>query len=60
MIALAGHISRATVERYSQVRMAAKREAVETRRLNPKSSQKPKSDGGTRESTRVERPPPIQ
>lgn len=29
MMALMGHISRAMIERYSHIRMAAKREAVE-------------------------------
>lgn len=32
MMALAGHLSRAMLERYSHVRMKAKREAVETMR----------------------------
>lgn len=34
ILALAGYINRAMVERHSQVGMAAKREAMETRRLN--------------------------
>ena len=36
MLALLGHMSRAMLERYSHVRMAAKREAVEVLSLKPK------------------------
>jgi integrase len=36
MLALAGHMSRAMLERYSHIRMAAKREAVETLSLSGK------------------------
>jgi len=35
MLALAGHMSRAMLERYSHIRMAAKREAVEALTLTP-------------------------
>jgi integrase len=46
MLALAGHMSRAMLERYSHIRMAAKREAVEALRLTPKTTSEPeKSDG---------------
>ena len=47
MLALMGHMSRAMLERYSHIRMAAKREAVEALNLNPK--EKPKSDQTTPE-----------
>ncbi len=36
MLALAGHMSRAMLERYSHIRMAAKREAVEALNITPK------------------------
>jgi integrase len=36
MLAIMGHMSRAMLERYSHIRMAAKREAVESLRLGPK------------------------
>jgi hypothetical protein len=36
MLALMGHMSRAMLERYSHIRMAAKREAVETLSLRTK------------------------
>jgi integrase len=36
MLAIMGHMSRAMLERYSHIRMAAKREAVESLRLSPK------------------------
>ena len=35
MLSLAGHMSRAMLERYSHIRMAAKREAVESLRSTP-------------------------
>jgi len=41
MLALMGHMSRAMLERYSHIRMAAKRDAVEALAFAPKS---PKSD----------------
>jgi hypothetical protein len=39
MLALAGHMSRATLERYSHIRMAAKRDAVESLSLSKKCSE---------------------
>src|ERR1039458_1937759 len=42
MLALAGHMSRAMLERYSHIRMAAKREAVES--LAAPKQETPKSD----------------
>ena len=51
MLALAGHMSRAMLERYSHIRMAAKREAVES--LNSKPS---KPDGVVQESVQVAKP----
>jgi integrase len=38
MLAIMGHMSRAMLERYSHIRMAAKREAVEALRMTPKAS----------------------
>ena len=35
MLALMGHMSRAMLERYSQIRMAAKRTAIESLTLTP-------------------------
>ncbi len=58
MLALAGHMSRAMLERYSHIRMAAKREAVEALNLNPREPQK--SDGVTKESSKVGLPSGIQ
>ena len=47
MLALAGHRSRAMLERYSHIRMAAKREAVESLPITRPAS---KSDGVVQES----------
>jgi integrase len=44
MLALAGHMSRAMLERYSHIRMAAKREAVEALSLTPRKASKPETD----------------
>lgn len=41
MLALAGHMSRAMLERYSHIRLAAKREAVEALSLTPKLAAQP-------------------
>jgi hypothetical protein len=43
MLALMGHMSRAMLERYSHIRMAAKRTAVESLAFTPK----PKTDEPT-------------
>jgi integrase len=51
MLALAGHMSRAMLERYSHIRMAAKREAVEA--LSAKPKEPPKSDVVPKESPKV-------
>ncbi|MFN0166717.1 MAG: tyrosine-type recombinase/integrase [Bryobacteraceae bacterium] len=53
MLSLMGHMSRAMLERYSHIRMAAKREAVEALSLTPKEAQfAPVSDGvGTKMGT---------
>jgi len=51
MLALAGHMSRAMLERYSHIRMAAKREAMES--LNSKAQESPNPTGVTKESTKV-------
>jgi len=41
MLALMGHMSRAMLERYSHIRMAAKRTAVEALSFKPKAASKP-------------------
>jgi len=51
MLALMGHMSRKMLERYSHIRMAAKRTAVES--LAAPKAEIPKSDGVTKESTKV-------
>ena len=43
IMALAGHLSRATLERYSHIRMNAKRQAVESLSLKPKVQPTPQS-----------------
>jgi integrase len=44
MLALMGHMSRAMLERYSHIRMAAKRTAVESLTLKPKAAAVPTND----------------
>jgi hypothetical protein len=51
MLALAGHMSRAMLERYSHIRMAAKHEAVEALSLTPKPA--PNSGEVVQESVQV-------
>ena len=51
MLAIMGHMSRKMLERYSHIRMAAKRTAVES--LTAPKAGTPKSDGVTKESTKV-------
>jgi integrase len=51
MLALAGHMSRAMLERYSHIRMAAKREAVESLSITKPAAAK--SDGVVQESVQV-------
>jgi integrase len=55
MLAIMGHMSRAMLERYSHIRMAAKREAVEALRLRPQSA-----DGVPKEVPKVAATPKIQ
>lgn len=57
MLAIMGHMSRAMLERYSHIRMAAKREAVESLRLTPKGKT---TDGVPTVSPTVELPPTVQ
>jgi len=57
MLAIMGHMSRAMLERYSHIRMAAKREAVEALSFKPKAE---KPDGHVKESPKVEILPTIQ
>lgn len=57
MLALMGHMSRAMLERYSHIRMAAKREAVEslmTKKERP-TADPAKSDGVRQELPKVSR-----
>ena len=51
MLALAGHMSRALLERYSHIRMAAKREAVKALSL---AKAEPVSGRAVKESAKVE------
>ncbi len=61
MLALAGHMSRAMLERYSHIRMAAKREAVEALSLTPKTKSEPeKSDGAPTKSPTVAQSGKVQ
>jgi hypothetical protein len=56
MLAIMGHMSRAMLERYSHIRMAAKRTAVDSLRLPDLSDPEPQSpepNGVTKESTKV-------
>src|ERR1017187_5897563 len=57
MLALAGHMSRAMLERYSHIRMAAKRTAVEALSITPAAA---KSDGVVQESVQVAESAKIQ
>jgi hypothetical protein len=57
MLALAGHMSRAMLERYSHIRMAAKREAVESLSITKPAAAK--SDGVVQESVQVTQPAKI-
>jgi site-specific recombinase XerD len=57
MLAIMGHMSRAMLERYSHIRMAAKREAVKALVL-PKVA--PVSEAGPKDSPKVEQPRSIQ
>jgi integrase len=52
MLALMGHMSRVMLERYSHIRMAAKREAVLALGLRSKATL-PKSDGHAKEFPKV-------
>jgi len=51
MLALMGHMSRAMLERYSHIRMAAKRTAVEA--LMPASDSRKKANEVVQESVKV-------
>ena len=57
MLSLMGHMSRAMLERYSHIRMAAKREAVESLSVRPKT---PKMEVVSTVSTTVDPPGQIQ
>ncbi len=52
MLSLAGHMSRAMLERYSHIRMAAKRDAVAC--LNSRPNGSPRPDEVPKVSTKVE------
>ena len=58
MLSLMGHISRQMMEHYSHIRMAAKRAAVESLSITPKSAIQPK--GHVKESPQVEEMEAIQ
>jgi integrase len=53
IMALAGHLSRATLERYSHIRMNAKRQAVESLSLKPKVEQTPQRSPQSEETAPV-------
>jgi integrase len=57
MLAIMGHMSRAMLERYSHIRMAAKKEAVKALSYKPKAE---KTDAHVQESPQVELKPTIQ
>jgi hypothetical protein len=57
MLAIMGHMSRAMLERYSHIRMAAKREAGESLNLTPKTKT---TNGVPQVSPNVEPLPIIQ
>jgi integrase len=57
MLSIMGHMSRAMLERYSHIRMAAKREAVESLRVSPRKST---SDHPPKEVPKVNRPATLQ
>ena len=57
MLSLMGHMSRAMLERYSHIRMAAKREAVESLSTRPKAA---KPEVVSTVSTTVDQPGQIQ
>jgi len=54
MLSIMGHMSRAMLERYSHIRMAAKRQAVEALSVTPKKP--PKSKGVLQEVPKVKKP----
>jgi hypothetical protein len=57
VVSLMGHMSRAMLERYSHIRMAAKREAVESLSVRPKTA---KTEVVSTVSTTVDQPGQIQ
>ena len=57
MLSLAGHMSRAMLERYSHIRMAAKRTAVESLSITKPAAAK--SDGVVQESVQVAKPAKV-
>jgi integrase len=57
MLSLMGHMSRAMLERYSHIRMAAKREAVESLSMRPKTA---KTEAVSTVSTTVEQSGRLQ
>jgi integrase len=57
IMALAGHLSRAMLERYSHIRMNAKRQAVESMSRRPKVKPGPQSSGPSEQEPRQFAPP---
>jgi integrase len=53
IMALAGHLSRAMLERYSHIRMNAKRQAVEAMSLKPKVQLAPQSSAPSEQEPRI-------
>ena len=50
-MAIAGHLSRAMLERYSHIRMNAKRQAMESLTLKPRPLGQPTNETGRRNPT---------
>jgi hypothetical protein len=52
-MALAGHLSRAMLDRYSHIRMNAKRQAVESLSLKPKAEATPQRSPQSKETAPI-------
>jgi site-specific recombinase XerD len=53
IMALAGHLSRAMLDRYSHIRMNAKRQAVESLSLKPKAEATPQRSPQSKETAPI-------
>jgi integrase len=59
IMALAGHLSRAMLERYSHIRMHAKRQAMESMTLKPKVERGPQRNPQSEEHTGPQAPKTV-